>query len=89
MRHRRRDAGIPVPGDAVDVLAGRLVGQFRDRGGADMDVAFCGLWYRDHLVRTTAGWRIKARVEERSWIFNALEANMPVPPPYVPPETTA
>jgi 3-phenylpropionate/cinnamic acid dioxygenase small subunit len=30
----------------------------------------CGLWYRDVLVRTPDGWRIKDRYEERSYIDN-------------------
>jgi len=30
----------------------------------------CGLWYRDLLVRTPDGWRIKDRYEERSYIDN-------------------
>jgi 3-phenylpropionate/cinnamic acid dioxygenase small subunit len=30
----------------------------------------CGLWYRDVLVRTSDGWRIKDRYEERSFIDN-------------------
>jgi len=30
----------------------------------------CGLWYRDLLVRTPEGWRIKDRYEERSYIDN-------------------
>jgi hypothetical protein len=39
-----------------------------DRGDPDMFV--CGLWYRDELVRTADGWRIRSRVEERSYIKN-------------------
>jgi 3-phenylpropionate/cinnamic acid dioxygenase small subunit len=31
---------------------------------------FIGLWYRDTLVRTTEGWRIAERYEERSWTHN-------------------
>jgi 3-phenylpropionate/cinnamic acid dioxygenase small subunit len=34
-------------------------------------VFFCGLWYRDQLVRTDAGWRIADRYEERSYIYNS------------------
>ena len=30
----------------------------------------CGLWYRDLIVRTPDGWRIKDRYEERSFIDN-------------------
>ena len=39
------------------------------------DVAMlCGLWYRDEFVRTPKGWRIRQRVEERSFM-------VPLPPP--------
>ncbi len=31
---------------------------------------FMGLWYRDRLVRTEAGWRIAERHEEMSWTHN-------------------
>ena len=31
---------------------------------------FMGLWYRDKLVRTGAGWRIAERYEEMSWTHN-------------------
>ncbi len=34
----------------------------------DPHVFFCGLWYVDRLVRTTDGWRIAERVEERSYV---------------------
>lgn len=30
-------------------------------------VLFCGLWYRDVLVRVDGRWRIKERVEDRGW----------------------
>src|SRR5262249_50924809 len=42
---------------------------FRDADG-DEHVMFCGLWYRDTFVRTPAGWRIKDRYEERSYLLN-------------------
>jgi hypothetical protein len=38
-------------------------------GGSQVFV--CGLWYVDSYVRTDAGWRIRERVEERSYVFNA------------------
>jgi hypothetical protein len=38
--------------------------------GGEPQVFFCGLWYRDLLVRTDAGWRIKDRYEERSYMHN-------------------
>ena len=31
---------------------------------------FCGLWYLDHFVRTSEGWRISERFEEKSWTHN-------------------
>ncbi len=31
---------------------------------------FLGLWYVDEYRRTSAGWRISRRVEEKSWVFN-------------------
>jgi 3-phenylpropionate/cinnamic acid dioxygenase small subunit len=42
-----------------------------DRGEGQTHVFFCGLWYRDVLVRTPEGWRIKDRYEERSYFHNA------------------
>ena len=32
-------------------------------------VFVCGLWYVDHLVRTPNGWRIRERVEEKSYML--------------------
>ena len=52
----------------------------KDNGGLDQELFFVGLWYRDHLVRTPAGWRIKERREERSWFFNAQNNVLPQPP---------
>jgi 3-phenylpropionate/cinnamic acid dioxygenase small subunit len=40
------------------------------RPQGDSQVFFCGLWYRDVLVRTPDGWRIKERYEERSYMHN-------------------
>ncbi len=31
-------------------------------------VFWCGLWYRDVFARTPAGWRIRERYEEKSYI---------------------
>jgi len=43
-------------------------------------VFFVGLWYRDTLIRTTAGWRIQTRHEELSYFHN-------LPADFVPAET--
>lgn len=47
------------------------------KGGADQ-VFFIGLWYRDTLVRTPAGWRIRERTEKLGWTHN-VPAMPPVP----------
>ena len=36
-------------------------------------VFMLGLWYVDKYVRTEKGWRIKERLEEKSWAFNLPE----------------
>ena len=33
-------------------------------------VLFCGLWYRDTLVRDRGKWRFKERVEDRGWTLD-------------------
>ena len=53
----------------------------RDADGQDQ-VFFIGLWYRDVLVRTEAGWRIAERYEELGWTHN-------VPPMAAAPEISA
>ena len=37
-------------------------------------VLFCGLWYRDTLVRQDGKWRIKERVEDRGWTLDLKRA---------------
>lgn len=54
---------------------------YRGENGEDQ-VFFIGLWYRDKLVRTSAGWRISERYEEMAYSHN-------VPPMPPVPETGA
>lgn len=50
--------------------------------GGERQTFFIGLWYRDRLVRTPDGWRIRDRYEEMAWVHNAP----PMPPvPPIPP----
>lgn len=44
-----------------------------DIGEGKQHVFYCGLWYVDDLVRTSDGWRIAARVEEKSYTYNMPE----------------
>lgn len=37
---------------------------------------YCGLWYHDELVRTTDGWRIAARVEEKCYLATLPDARL-------------
>ncbi len=39
-------------------------------GRDDTQIYFCGLWYIDEYRRTTKGWRISRRVEEKSFVYN-------------------
>ena len=38
--------------------------------GEEKQVFMLGLWYVDSYRRTTEGWRICSRKEEKSWVFN-------------------
>lgn len=51
---------------------------YRGDDGSEQ-VFFIGLWYRDALVRTPAGWRISERYEEMGWAHN-VPPMPPVPP---------
>jgi hypothetical protein len=33
----------------------------------EKQVLFCGLWYRDVMVRASDGWRIRERHQDRGW----------------------
>src|SRR5688500_7380797 len=41
-----------------------------DLGSGQRHVFFQGLWYRNRLVRTPQGWRIRELVEEGYWTHN-------------------
>ena len=41
-----------------------------DLGNGSTQVFFQGLWYRDRLIRTPDGWRMKELVEEGYWKHN-------------------
>jgi ketosteroid isomerase-like protein len=41
-----------------------------DSGGGKRHVFFQGLWYRDRLVRTPAGWKLAERAEVGYWSHN-------------------
>ncbi len=47
----------------------------------DRHVFFCGLWYRDVLVRTEQGWRIRTRHEDRGWSLDVRTGRPTAAPP--------
>ncbi|MEU6658834.1 nuclear transport factor 2 family protein [Streptomyces sp. NPDC046821] len=42
-----------------------------EHGGDNGGVLYCGLWYVDTFVRVDGDWRIKERVEEKSYMYAA------------------
>ncbi|MFQ6330871.1 MULTISPECIES: nuclear transport factor 2 family protein [unclassified Nocardia] len=40
-----------------------------ENGDGQQSVMFCGLWYLDTFVRIDGRWRIKQRVEEKSYMY--------------------
>ena len=61
---------IDIDGDAASVRAHCSCPMVVDLGGGRKQVFFQGLWYRNRLVRTQDGWRIKELVEEGYWNHN-------------------
>jgi 3-phenylpropionate/cinnamic acid dioxygenase small subunit len=48
---------------------------YEDKDG-NRQTFFIGLWYRDRLVRTAAGWRIAERYEEMAYAHNAPQMEL-------------
>lgn len=61
---------VELDGAAATSRSAAQVMMISDGGDGAEHVLFIGLWYRDALVRTAAGWRIRERVQERSWMHN-------------------
>ena len=59
-----------------DTASGRILcfNPMEIGGGSGTQTFMMGLWYVDGYVRTADGWRIKRRVEEKSWKFNFPES---------------
>ena len=69
-QHMVATSKVTINGDSAE---GRTIchnPMVMDTGNGEPLVFFCGLWYRDHFVRTPAGWRIKERYEEKSYTYN-------------------
>ena len=75
-QHLNANHQIKLDGnDPAETATGRVMcfnpQELEPRGDEDDGhIFFCGLWYVDEYVRTDAGWRIRRRVEEKSYVFN-------------------
>jgi hypothetical protein len=79
--HQHLNANIQIKlgeGSPAETATGRVMcfnpqEMAPKKGESDGHIFFCGLWYVDDYVRTDAGWRIRKRVEEKSYLFNRPE----------------
>ena len=62
---------IEVNGDGATVRAHCSCPMVLDTRENNKHVMFQGLWYRDSLVRTGGGWKIRSLREEGYWTHNA------------------
>lgn len=72
-QHLNANMQIKVAGDSA---TGRIMcfnPQEMDLGKGKETTFILGLWYVDKYVRTDSGWRIKERIEEKSWKLNTPE----------------
>lgn len=69
-QHLIGNAEIRIDGDKATgrIMCFNPMSFPRPEGGAQ--VAFFGLWYLDTYVRTSSGWRIQSRSEEKSFDHN-------------------
>ena len=61
---------LGIDGDQAQARTAGLVMMVSDTFEGGSHVAFSGLWYRDVLIRTADGWRIRKRVQEFGWLHN-------------------
>ena len=69
-QHLNANIQIKVNGDEASgrVMCFNPMEMTRKDGGHEMFM--CGIWYVDKYVRTEQGWRIRERVEEKSWMLD-------------------
>jgi hypothetical protein len=61
---------VDINGNEAQVRAHCSCPMVLDLGNGSTQVFFQGLWYRDRLIRTSQGWRIKHLLEEGYWKHN-------------------
>ena len=78
-QHMVASSQIKVDGDTATSRTMLFNPMVYQRQSGEKQVFFCGLWYRDTLVRTEKGWRIKDRHEEGCYTYNAPADMEPAP----------
>ena len=71
-QHSNANAQIAVKGDTATGRVMCFNPQEIPLPGGGSQVFMLGLWYVDEYVRTPKGWRIRKRVEEKSWVFGNI-----------------
>lgn len=69
--HMASNIAVDLAGDRAEVRSTAVVPMAFGHPDGGILFNFSGLWYRDHLVRTADGWRIRERVQKKSWSFSA------------------
>lgn len=69
-QHMVSTSRIEVDGDTAKVKTICHNPMVMPLGDEKVQVFYCGLWYVDEMVRTSGGWRITSRVEEKSYVHN-------------------
>lgn len=62
---------VDLTGNEARVRAHCSCPMVLDQGNGQTHVFFQGLWYRDSLIRTPGGWKIRHLLEEGYWKHNA------------------
>ena len=70
-QHLNANAQIRVDGDKATGRVMCFNPQEMNMPDDKTHIFMCGLWYVDEYRRTSDGWRISRRVEEKSYVFNA------------------
>jgi hypothetical protein len=60
---------IDLAGDEATVRSICHNPMILDEGERGRRIYLCGLWYRDSMVRTPDGWRIRERYEEKCFLW--------------------
>lgn len=69
-QHTISTSVVELSGDTASARTAAQVMMISAAADGSPHVLFVGLWYRDVLVRTPQGWRIRERTQESAWMHN-------------------